>query len=174
MATTSNETNSNNAAIESSSQTSSTTNTKSGNYEEISLNTPFKVDGVSELTITNVEFTYDVLPDNPQSFYTHYPADPEKVYLSITATAKNLAKQEVEAFDLAKATVIYDDGYSYDCLRLIQRRGDLDGATYENIDPLVPQTMKYIVQLPENVQNDGKPIKVEFIISGKKFVYNYR
>jgi hypothetical protein len=55
----------------------------------------------------------------------------------------------------------------------LEHRGDLDPAFY-SIDPLNPEKIKYMVQLPSSVQNDGKPIKIRFTMGTKKFSYSFR
>lgn len=48
-----------------------------------------------EFTLNKVEFSYDVVPENPPSFYSHYPADPGQVYIHVDADVKNLQKSDL-------------------------------------------------------------------------------
>ena len=152
----------------------------SGETQQQSLGTPvekgkpFQVDYVGQITIQDAGFTSDVVPTQKNSFYTHYKAENGKVYFYVTTTLKNLGKEKADASKVAEAKVIYDAGYQFDCMAIIEKHGDLDGALYRNIDPLNPETMRYIVQVPAGMQNDGKPLKVQFSIGGKQFVYTYR
>ena len=152
----------------------SSSNTKTTTDTPVELNTAFVADDYGEITIQRVDFTDDVLPDKPSRFYSHYAADPDKVYLCVTATIKNMQKKAVKAEDIAKVDVLYDtNGYEYHCMSALEHRGDLDPAFY-SIDPLNPEKIKYMVQLPSSVQNDGKPIKMRFTMGTKKFSYSFR
>ena len=155
-----------------STSTHSSSNNGTKNTQEVTVNTPFSVDGIAEMTITKIDFTTDVLPSNPRSLYSHYKADPEKLYLVVNTTLKNLRKDKIKAEDLAKVTAIYSSGYRYTCFCIGDKNGDLDNFTY--ISPLTPERIKYIVQIPDNIPNDSEPLKIEIKINDKTFIYNYR
>ena len=138
----------------------------------VTLKEPFKVDGVAEVTINDVEFMTDVKPTNPNSFYSHYRADEGKVYAKISTTVKNLSKERIDHDKIPKVTLFYDTGYSYNCFGVNDRRGDLD--TVFSLDPLNAERIQYLVAVPAEVKNDGKPIKVKVEISGKRFLCDIR
>lgn len=149
-------------------------NTKTTTDTPVELNTAFVVDGYGEITIQRVDFTDDVSPDKPGRFYSHYVADQDKVYLSVTATVRNMQKKAVEASDVAKVDILYDTNeYEYHCMSVLEKGGDLR-PTFYSIDPLNPEKIKYIVQMPSSVQNNGNPIKIRFTMGAKKFVYSFR
>lgn len=138
----------------------------------VSLKEPFKVDGVAEVTINDVEFMTDVKPTNPNSFYSHYQADEGKVYAKISTTVKNLSKERIDNNKIPKVTLFYDGGYSYNCFGVNDHRGDLD--PFFTLDPLNAEHIQYLVEVPSEVKNDGKSVKVKVEISGKRFLCNVR
>jgi hypothetical protein len=75
----------------------SSSNTKTTTDTPVELNTAFVADDYGEITIQRVDFTDDVLPDKPSRFYSHYAADPDKVYLCVTATIKNMQKKSCKS-----------------------------------------------------------------------------
>lgn len=52
------------------------------------------------------------------------------------------------------------------------RRGDLD--PFFTLDPLNAEHIQYLVEVPSEVKNDGKSVKVKVEISGKRFLCNVR
>ena len=64
-----------------------------------------------EVTINKIEFSYDILPDNTSSFYTHYEADDGSVYIHIDSDVKNLSKQNLDCDEILSVRANYNDGY---------------------------------------------------------------
>ena len=146
---------------------------KSANGTEVDVNTPFSNENVAEVTVKRCEFTNKVMPDNPRSYYSYYQAEEGKTNFVVVADVKNLMKESKELRDLVKVTLLYDEGeYNYSTYGVMDRKGDLDSLAY--LDPLNPGKIKFRVEVPESVENDGKPIKVQFMIGNKKFIYKYR
>ena len=85
---------------------------------------------------------------------------------------KNLSKERIDNDKIPKVTLFYDDGYSYNCFGVNDRRGDLD--PFFTLDPLNAEHIQYLVEVPSEVKNDGKPVKVKVEISGKRFLCNVR
>lgn len=157
------------------SSTNATTKKTPPLSESVNLNSPFNVENQSEITIKNIEFVYDVVPLHKKSLYSHYQAEAGKVYCVINTTVKNLSKEKITADKIADVSVLYDAGeYKYRCMSIIEAHGDLEGAHYSSIDPLNPEQMKYIVEMPDEAQSNNNPIKIQFSINGKLFTYNYR
>lgn len=151
-------------------------NNKSTNIDglQIALGKPFSSPNQTEITIQNIFFTHDVVPEKKRSLYTHYPADAGKVYIVVATTIKNLSSEKVEADSMADATVIYDGSYKFDCMEVLVKRDDLDSAHFERVDPLNPETMYFMVELPAEAKDDSKSIDVQFKIHNEQFVYHYR
>lgn len=143
------------------------------NSKSVELNVPFSVEGQGEITILNVYFSDDVFPDSTGMFHSHYAADDGKVYICISAIVKNLQKKATHAGDIINVKVLYDtEEYEYHCSGRIDEYGKLDSFDY--IDPLNPEPMKYLAQLPASVQSDNKPLKVQFTMGNNKFTYKLR
>lgn len=128
-----------------------------------------------EITINSVELTYDVLPDDTSSFYTHYEADIGEVYISVDADVKNLAKQNLSCDDIGRVTANYNDGYIYKGFVVVD--DSVTGFTYaliSDIEPLGIQGIKWLIECPQEVDETTYPLFLEFIIDGNTFVYNIR
>ena len=84
-----------------------------------------------EFTLNNVELSYDVIPDNPPSYYRHYPADSGYVYLYVNATIYNTSKKDLSCDKIYSVKAYYADGYTYNGFPIAE---DTDGDfTYANI-----------------------------------------
>lgn len=127
----------------------------------------------AEITIKNIEFSYDVLPDDTSSYYTHYAAESGKVYVHVDTDIKNIQKQNLSVDDIANVTVDYDDGYEYNAYATPEDSSL--GFTYANITSIKPLDslgVRYLANCPEEVATSGKPVKVYFDINGDTYVYN--
>lgn len=129
-----------------------------------------------EFTLNKVEFSYDVVPENPPSFYRHYPADTGQVYIHIDADIKNLQKSDLYCDDIYTATADYDEGYTYRGSAIVE---DTDGNfTYANITSISPlQTLgvHQLIECPEEVGTSGKPINIILRFNnGLQYKYVFR
>ena len=109
-----------------------------------------------EFTLRKVELSYDVNPDNPATFYMHYPAPSGKVYIHIDADIKNLQKQDLEADEVYNVEADYNDGYKYNG-SLIVGKDNRSSFTYANITSIAPlETLDVhsLVECPEVVETD--------------------
>lgn len=112
-----------------------------------------------EITINKVELTYDVLPDDTSSFYTHYEADPGNVYLHLDVDVKNLGKQNLSCDQLLKMQADYNTGYTYDAQPVPEDSGT--GFTYANlvsIKPLETLGVHYLFKCPQEVDENENPL----------------
>jgi hypothetical protein len=112
-----------------------------------------------EFTLNKVDLSYDVKPDNPPSYYSHYAADSGEVYIHIDADVKNTQKQNIDCDEIYSVTADYDGGYTYNGFAVAE---DTDGDfTYANITALKPlQTLGIhnLIDCPEEVESSGKPL----------------
>lgn len=137
----------------------------------VNMNEPFQVDGIAEVTIKSVDFLTDVKPTtNSETYLYHYQADEGKVYAKIMTTVKNLAKESIDKDQIPRVTLFYDNGYTYRCFGVDDRRGDFE--TYYQLASLTPERIQYLAQVPAEVKDNGKPVKVQVEIDGKKFLCN--
>lgn len=128
-----------------------------------------------EITINNVELSYDVKPEKADGFYTHYAADKGKVYICVTASVKNIGKQNISCDEIADVTADYNKGYKYKGFSVVEDSST--GFTYSNIseiNPLETKTMKYLIDCPQEVETSKAPLLVKFNVDGKKYIYTIR
>ena len=95
-----------------------------------------------EITINSVELTYDVLPDDISGFYTHYPADEGKIYISVDASVFNKAKQNLDCDEIGSIIADYNNGFTYHGFIVV--KSSLTGFTYANISSIDPLETKGI------------------------------
>ena len=128
-----------------------------------------------EIAIKNIEFSYDVLPDNTSDFYTHYPADSGKVYIHVDTDVKNLQKQAVMCDSIMNISADYNDGYTYTG-QAIPEDSNL-GFNYANItsiDPLETHGVRFLIEVPEEVSTSDAALFLTFDVDGTKFNYAMR
>lgn len=132
----------------------------------------------SELNITfnTMEFSYDVLPKNISGFYTHYAADPGKVYFQASMTIKNNMKQNLPCDEIVTAELVYDGEYKYSGFTVVDSSDErtFDYANITSIDPLETRGIRVLFDLPQELETSSKSIKVKLTIGEKTFTYNFR
>lgn len=127
-----------------------------------------------EITINNVELSYDILPTEKDMFYTHYPADSGKVYIDIAFTVKNLQKQQLSASDVLSIEADYNDGYKYSGFDVIESTS-LGFTSFGSIDPLENINMRYLISCPQEVEeNTSAPLFLTITVEGVKYQYTIR
>lgn len=114
-----------------------------------------------EFTLNKVELSYDVLPDDTSSFYTHYPAESGQVYIHLDADIKNTQKQNLNCDEIYEVVADYNSGYTYDGQPVVDDAST--GFTYANItqiDPLQTLGVHYLIECPEEVETSQNPLVV--------------
>lgn len=137
---------------------------------ELKLEETAVADGLYELTIHKVGFTFDVLPDTMSALYTHYEADTDKIYLDIDVSIKNLQKSSVMCDSIATITLDYNDGYTYTAFPVVEDRQT--GFTYANItaiDPLETMDMRFLVDCPQELYLSDAPLFLLISFADKEF-----
>lgn len=77
--------------------------------KKLELNKKISVDGLCELTPTDVKFTKKIVPSNPGSFYNYYQANgSNEKLLVVNMKSKNLSDAKKAAYKLYGVTAIYD------------------------------------------------------------------
>lgn len=161
-------------ALENSSATPSIGSQSSASVEngpaEIVTKQVYAIDGFCEFTIQSISFSYDVLPDAQDSFYTHYQAEDDKIYLDIDIDVKNLQKEPLMCDNIATFTLDYNDGYTYTAFAVVE--DSTTGFTYANItaiDPLETKAMRYLVDCPIEVYTSDHPLFLTMQAGNKTF-----
>ena len=150
--------------------------TASANGVQVSVGDTITTEN-TEITINKVELTYDVLPDDTSSLYTHYAADPGNVYLHLDVNVKNLAKQNLSCEDILSATADYNNGYTYTGYPVPE--DSTTGFTYANItsiNPLETLGVQYLFKCPQEVEESENPlfITIEPTSSGSSYILTVR
>lgn len=129
-----------------------------------------------EFTLKKVELSYDVLPDQKSSYYTHYAADAGKVYIYVDVDIKNTGKQNLQCDDIYSVKADYNDGYTYDGFAIVD---DSDmGFTYANISSVTPlETLGVptLIDCPEEVETTDNPLYIIITMKdGSRYKYTIR
>lgn len=127
-----------------------------------------------EVTIKKSEFSYDVEPDNPDSYYRHYATEAGKVYLVLSVDVKNNGKAAVECDELLGVKADYNNGYSYSAFAVVDEGNDLGYANITSLDPLSTQAMKYLIECPEEVETSTAPLFLTITVDGVNYQYTIR
>ena len=174
------------------SQNSQETSTKTGageNEEAVSQTSTYedknapKIIGIgdtiisetAEITINHVELSYDVLPEEKGYFYTHYAADSGQVYIDVSVNVKNTQKQILSCTDVMTVKADYNDGYTYTAFPVVEDSNT--GFTYASIvsiDPLETKGMHFLIDCPQEVEETGNPLFLEFLVEKEKYAYTIR
>lgn len=129
----------------------------------------------AEITINKIEFSYDVLPDDTSSFYTHYAAESGKVYIHIDASVKNLQKQDLSCTDIMSVTANYNQGYTYKSYPIPE--DSTTGFTYANITsikPLEKRGVRFLINCPQEVEQSSNSLILTFNVGTEKYEYTMR
>lgn len=127
-----------------------------------------------ELTIKKIELSYNVLPKDTSSFYTHYPADSGQVYIHIETDVKNIQKQNLNCDSIMEVEADYNDGYKYSSMTVPE---DSSGFTYSNITSIKPlETMgiRFLIDCPEEIEKSDEPLFLIFKLDNQAFKYSIR
>jgi hypothetical protein len=129
----------------------------------------------AEILLNNVELTYDVLPDQTDGFYTHYPAESGKVYINVDVDVKNIQKQNLECDNIMKVKANYNGGYEYNAQPIVE--DSTTGFTYSNITSITPletKGMRYLIDCPQEVEESQNSLVLTFELNGEKYSYTIK
>ena len=122
-----------------------------------------------EFTLNNVELSYDVIPDNPPSYYRHYPADSGYGYLYVNATIYNTSKKDLSCDKIYSVKAYYADGYTYNGFPIAEDTdGDFTYANIREVAQLEEKGVHNLTQCPEVVDSDtDSPLYIVITMSDK-------
>lgn len=128
-----------------------------------------------EFTLTNVTFSYEVLPPNTSSVYTSYPADSGKVYVDVSADVKNTMERNIRMDELFTVSACYDGKYQYPGFTVV---GDdnqfIWASSYTAALPLETCKAHGLIECPVEVDTSGKSVVVTIEIDGVPYEYVLR
>ena len=126
-------------------------------------------------TLNNVEFSYDVKPEDTSGYYSSYPAESGEVYIHIDGTYYNSSKRDVAIRDLFTPTADFDDGYIYEGFAVVDEGDDFTWvSSYIVCTPLSSCHYHGLISCPEKVANSTAPLFVTFTIDGTTYRYDIR
>lgn len=128
----------------------------------------------AEITIEKIEFNYDVKPEKAADFYTHYPAESGKVYIDIVTNVKNIQKQQLRVDKIMGVKADYNGGYEYNANPVPESNGDFSYANIVSIDPLTSYKVRYIILVPQEVEEKPNPVKIIFNIENETYEYKMK
>jgi len=115
------------------------------------------------------------LPEEKGYFYTHYAADSGQVYIDVSVNVKNTQKQILSCTDVMTVKADYNDGYTYTAFPVVEDSNT--GFTYASIvsiDPLETKGMHFLIDCPQEVEETGNPLFLEFLVEKEKYAYTIR
>ena len=129
----------------------------------------------TEITINNVEFTYDVIPDDTSRFYNSFEAGSGKVYICVDTDVTNKSRLIRVCDEIGKVIADYNDGYTYTGFAIAEYGSlGLQYANTVNIYPLETMGIRWLIECPQEVEDDKAPLFLEFTIGGEEFIYTIR
>lgn len=127
-----------------------------------------------EITLIGTEFSQDVIPPTPATFYSHYQVkDTTNTYLVVKLDMKNISTISLHADDNISLKAICDGKYEYTGFStlLAQDNSDFDYTNITSIAPLTKRTLYYLIEMPKDISVDDKDIEIQLSAYQDKYVY---
>ena len=144
---------------------------------EIVIGQVYSIPDLCEFTVNYAELKKEVLPPNPDSFYTYYSEKDGSTYLDVSISIKNTRTTSRSADEFGTVDVICGDGYEYDSFSIIEESGgtDFTYTSITSIDPLMTGVMHYIASIPNELADDSaSPIQLNISILGYDYTMAVR
>ena len=124
-----------------------------------------------EFFVEFVNITNDVLPPNPDNWYSHYEADEGKQYVDLCVGYKNTDTSDIKADKVMTGKLIYAGKYEYDGFSIVEEdsRTDLTYSSITNIAPLTTEYVHYLFKVPVEVADSANSILLEMNIGGSDY-----
>lgn len=150
---------------------------KEETFTEVTLNNTIQEQDW-EVTIRETGFKQDIVPSNPNSFYTHYQVqDTNNTYFYIILDVKNISTLGLRADNVAKVKMKYDNKYEYDTFSAIEESGG-GTFTYTNITNIAPLTIRkiyYLVEVPKTIAEENETaVETEITINNNTYLLKIR
>lgn len=128
-----------------------------------------------EFTLSDVEFTYELLPSNTSSVYSSYPAESGKVYVHVAADVKNTMQRDIRIDELFTASAIYDGSYNYSGFTVVDDDNRFDWVgSYVAATPLETCKAHSLIECPVEVDTSEKKVTVLIEIDGEQYEFVLR
>lgn len=150
---------------------------KEETFTEVTLNNTIQEQDW-EVTIRETGFKQDIVPSNPNSFYTHYQVqDTNNTYFYIILDVKNISTLGLRADNVAKVKMKYDNKYEYETFSAIEESGG-GTFTYTNITNIAPLTIRkiyYLVEVPKTIAEENETaVEAEITINNNTYLLKIR
>lgn len=146
-------------------------------FKEVTLNSTIQ-EKDWEVIIRETGFKQDIIPSNPNSYYTHYQVkDTNNTYFYLVADVKNISSIGLRADNVAKVKMKYDNKYEYTTYSTIEESG---GGTFTytnitNIDPLTTRKVYYLVEVPKTIAEENETaVEAEITINDNTYLLKIR
>lgn len=128
-----------------------------------------------ELTLNNIDFTYELLPKNTSSVYRSYPAESGKVYIHVDADVKNTMQRNIRIEELFTASALYDGKYQYNGFTIVDDDNSFEWVgSYSAATPLETCGAHSLIACPVEVETSGKPVTISLLIGKTTYEYTLR
>lgn len=145
--------------------------------EPAEIGTAYTITDLCEFTVVYADLKKEVLPPNPDSYYTYYSEEDGMTYLDVAVSVKNLRTTARTADEFATAKAICGDGYEYTGFSIIEENGG-GNFTYTNITniaPLETAVLHYLISIPNELADDASvPISLELTMLDCDYVLTVR
>lgn len=125
--------------------------------QKIEIGAVSTIPELCEFTVDYAELKKEVLPPNPDSYYSYYQEKDGMTYLDVAISVKNLRTTARTASDFGSVKAIVGSGYEYNGFSVIEEPGGVD-FTYTNItnvDPLETAVIHYLISIPNELADDA-------------------
>ena len=132
--------------------------------EAIQLGQTYTIPDLCEFTVNYADLKKEVLPPNPDSFYTYYEEKDGMTYLDVAISTKNLRTTARRADDFGSVKAICGEGYEYNGFSILEESGggNFTYTNITNIDPLQTSAIHYLISIPNELADDAAtPITLE-------------
>lgn len=148
------------------------------NKEEITLQDKITIDNFCEFNILSSSFSKNIEPTNPTGYYTYLEGkDETQKYFELTVNVKNLSTSAVKQDSLMSVKILYDNNYQYNCSLVTEKASGNELETFPNlysIEPLKSLKYRFVVEVPKEIETDGKPLKAIITANGNTYIYKIR
>lgn len=145
--------------------------------EPAEIGTAYTITDLCEFTVMYAELKKEVLPPNPDSYYTYYSEKDGMTYLDVAVSVKNLRTTARTADEFGTAKAVCGAGYEYTGFSIIEENGG-GNFTYTNITniaPLETAVLHYLISIPNELADDASvPISLELTMLDCDYVLTVR
>ena len=129
-----------------------------------------------EFTLSNIEFSYEVLPPDTSGYYNYYSPEAGNVYIHVDADLKNQMKRDIKLNETYTAVAMYGDGYKYQGFPVSEDGSAFTFASsYTIAAPLQTAHVHYIIECPQEVETSTDPVYVLLTLAdGNTYRYDLR